>query len=177
MITMKKHLIAALAMILVFLSLGLQISAASWEPGLADEPQEAVDKSAADAEITFADEALALVNAERVKAGLAVLEQNAALKTAANQRAQEASSRFSHVRPNGKSAGSILKENKLSYKAAGENLALGYTDAAALVQTWMNSKAHKNVILSTRLTHGELGYFQNADGKIFCALLLYTPFN
>lgn len=175
MIKIKKHLMTVLAMTLVLSSVGLQTSAASWEPGLADEPQEVTEQTAEDAAEKFADDVLALVNAERAKAGLDALKQDAALKTAANNRAQEASIRFSHVRPNGKSVGSVLKENKLSYKSAGETLARGYTDAAALVQAWMDSSAHKNVLLSTKLTHGELGYFQNADGKIFCALLLYAP--
>ena len=103
---------------------------------------------AAAAPDTYAAEVLRLVNAERKKAGLPQLRAGSApLNAAAQKRAQEISTRFSHTRPGGSGCFTVLGEYGVSSTARGENIAYGYTSPAAVIDGWMKSSGHRANIL------------------------------
>ena len=89
----------------------------------------------------YARDVLDRVNAERAAAGLTPLALDAELTNAAMLRAGETSVLFSHSRPNGTQCFDV------SDKAYGENIAMGYTTPAAVVQGWMSSSGHRANIL------------------------------
>lgn len=170
----KRYLLSALAFALA-ISLGAPSASAAWETGLAVPKAVTVEEKKTDPVAEFKIEVLKLINEERAKAGLTALTGNKSLATAADTRAKEADINFAHVRPDGRKVGTAFTDNGIAYKSAGENLAYGYANAADLVKGWMDSKAHKDILLSAKFTTAELGYFQNVDGRVYCALLLYTP--
>lgn len=103
----------------------------------------------------YASEVLNLVNEERKKNGLPGLVLDQKLCSAADQRAKEIASLFSHTRPDGTSCFTVLKEYGISYRACGENIAAGYATAQEVVNGWMNSPGHRANILSDKF--GALG--------------------
>lgn len=98
------------------------------------------------------------VNAVRTRNGLRPLRQDAAMTRAANRRAAELAKKFSHTRPNGSRGLSILSEQGVSYRAAGENIAAGQTSAQMVMSAWMGSSGHRANILSSRF--GRIGVGQ-----------------
>lgn len=167
----KRCFLSALAFALAF-SLGAPSASAAWEVGLAVPKAVTVEEKKADPVAEFKAEVLKLINEERAKAGLSALTGSEALAAAADTRAKEADAKFAHVRPDGRKVGTAFTDAGITYKSAGENLAYGYANAADLVKGWMDSTAHKDILLSAKFTTAELGYFQNADGRVYCALLL-----
>lgn len=103
----------------------------------------------------YVNEVLRLVNIERKKEGLSELTATDALKKAANQRAIEIKSVFSHSRPDGSSCFTVLGEYSVSYRTAGENIAYGQRTPQEVVQGWMNSEGHRANILNSNF--GKLG--------------------
>lgn len=96
----------------------------------------------------YAAEILKLVNKERKKNGLKALVLDSKLCKAADKRASELNRLFDHSRPDGSSCFTVLKQYGISYGAAGENIAAGYTSAKEVVKGWMNSPGHRANILS-----------------------------
>lgn len=92
--------------------------------------------------------ALRLVNAERTKAGCEPLEVNALLHRAADGHSTDMAQRgyFSHTAPDGESPWERVKGAGYA-KPASENIARGYDSAAAVVEAWMDSPAHRRNIL------------------------------
>ena len=110
---------------------------------------------AADAAVT---EVVRLVNAERAKAGLPALTMNRAANAAAQVRAREIVSNFSHTRPSGASCFTALREAGVNYRGAGENIAYGQPSAQAVVQAWMHSPGHRANILNAQFTAIGVGH-------------------
>ncbi|MBQ2401117.1 MAG: hypothetical protein II311_03775 [Lachnospiraceae bacterium] len=105
-----------------------------------------------------------LVNAERTKVGLAPLTLDIQLSSAAQIRAEEQYTLFSHSRPNGSSYRTVLDENGISYMGCGENVAYGFRNPQAVMQGWMNSEGHKANILQEKFTHIGIGYYVGPNG-------------
>lgn len=92
----------------------------------------------------FAQEVLALVNAERAKENLAPLAMgDAKLQAAADERAKEVAKVASHTRPDGTNCFTVLKEYGVSDTATGENAAWGETTPEKVVADWMASEGHR----------------------------------
>lgn len=87
------------------------------------------------------------INAIRTKYGLGKFSADATLQKAANKRAKEITSLFSHTRPGGKETFTVLDEYGYDYKMAGENIARGQNSGFEVVNAWMNSKDHRENIL------------------------------
>ena len=112
-----------------------------------------------------------LVNAERAKGGLAPLTINTKVQAAAQVRAKECEQSFSHTRPNGTSFATALKEQNVSYRSAGENIAWGQRSPQEVVNAWMNSSGHRANIMNANFTTIGVGYYQNAKGtNYWCQL-------
>ncbi len=99
-----------------------------------------------------ASDVIALANSARSDAGLPVLTENAQLTTAAENKARDMikNDYFAHTSPTGVAPWHWIKESGYEYKAAGENLAINYTDAGEQHWAWMKSSTHRANILNTR---------------------------
>lgn len=95
----------------------------------------------------FAAEVLRLVNIEREKNGLSALKYDETLQKAAQARAEETVTYYSHTRPDGSDCFTILDEYNYQTWACAENIAAGYKTPAEVVEGWMNSSGHRANIL------------------------------
>lgn len=131
----------------------------------ADKPdveQPGDDQAVTDAEgvSAYAAKVVDLVNAERAKAGLSALTLDLDASRAAQVRAAEIRSSFSHTRPGGKSCFTALQEAGVSYRSAGENIAAGQRTPEEVMTAWMNSEGHRKNILSSQFKAIGVGYLE-----------------
>ena len=113
----------------------------------------------------YEQEVIRLVNAERAKYGLAALEEDWELSRVARYKSQDMHDEryFSHTSPTYGTPFEMIRAFGLSYRAAGENIAVGYATPAAVVAGWMASEGHRANILSSSYTKIGVGYV--ADGS------------
>ena len=117
-------------------------------------------------------EVVRLVNAERAKYCLNALSaDNEKLNKAAEIRAEEIASVFSHTRPNGTDCFTVLMEQGVSNRAMGENIARDRLTPEEVVEGWLNSSGHRANILNGSYTHIGVGYNENGNNwvQIFIA--------
>lgn len=105
-----------------------------------------------------------LVNEERAKVGLKPLTLQKNITDAAQVRAIETVTSFSHTRPDGRHFATALKEAGVSYRGAGENIAWGQKTPEQVMNGWMNSAGHRANILNEKYTSIGVGYYQNGSG-------------
>lgn len=119
----------------------------------------------------YVQQVVDLVNAERAKEGLSPLKLDTKVSAAAQVRAKECEQLFSHTRPNGSSFATALKEQNISYRSAGENIAWGQRSPEVVVNAWMNSAGHRANIMNANFTTIGVGYYRNASGtNYWCQL-------
>ena len=120
----------------------------------------------------YANEVLRLCNNIRSSRGLAPLTLNDKVCKVANLKAQDMASNnyFSHQSPTYGSPFNMLKNNSISYSAAAENIAKGYSTPQAVVDAWMGSDGHKENILNSAYTQMGVGY--DADGNCWSQIFL-----
>ena len=123
---------------------------------------------------SFAEQVVQLVNKERRKQGLKELTLDKSVESAALIRAKEIEVSFSHTRPNGSSFFSVLKENGINYRSAGENIAWGQVSPEAVMQAWMNSDGHRANILNSGFTKIGVGYYRNSSGRNYWTQLFIS---
>lgn len=92
---------------------------------------------------------VAAMNRERVAHGLRPLRLDAKLSLAAGDRARDmlAKHYFAHESPDGIDPFDWVDRRGYRYRAIGENLAVGYRSAQAVVGGWMRSEGHRHNIL------------------------------
>lgn len=102
--------------------------------------------------------AVDLMNADRQAAGLAPLKVNLSLVRLAENYAQDMINRnfFSHYNPEGKSPFDRMSAAGISYRYAGENLAINTSVDKAEV-AFMNSSGHRANILNPNFTEVGIG--------------------
>lgn len=128
-----------------------------------DTPGQGDDTSDAET-LSYAEQVVELVNAERAKAGLPALTMDADVTAAANVRAKEIVQQFSHTRPDGSSFSSVLKEQGVSFRGSGENIAWGQKTPEQVMNAWMNSDGHRANILNKNFKNIGVGYYQDENG-------------
>ncbi|MDT8901899.1 CAP domain-containing protein [Anaeroselena agilis] len=113
-------------------------------------------------------QALALLNQDRAANGLPALKANTQLTQLARNYAQDMIARgfFSHYNPEGQSPFDRMQQAGISYKYAGENLAVNSGIAAAEV-AFMNSSGHRANILSPNFTEVGIGVARNTRGQVY----------
>jgi len=108
----------------------------------------------------YAAEVLRLTNAERAKDHRnALASTHSKLNAAAQKRAEEIAVKYEppHYRPDGRSWSTVLGEYGISYRVAGENIAMGQKSPAAVVAAWMNSPGHRDNILGRKANFNYIG--------------------
>lgn len=90
------------------------------------------------------------MNARRIAAGLPPLRAELRLEKAADDRIRdmEEQSYWAHVSPDGRSPFEWLRPRGYNFHYAAENLAAGFETTELLVESWMESKGHRQNILS-----------------------------
>lgn len=85
-----------------------------------------------------------LTNEVRRNLQLKPLIENYVLDQVALAKAQDmlTNQYFAHIGPNGKGVDSFLETFGYKYDVAGENLAMGFSDSADVVNAWIKSKTH-----------------------------------
>jgi len=117
----------------------------------------------------YAQVVVNLVNVERAKAGLKPLEIDAKVASAAQIRAKEVITVFSHTRPDGSSCFTALSQTGALYKGAGENIARGQRSPEQVVKEWMASEGHRANILNGNFKYIGVG----VDGTAWVQLFTY----
>lgn len=114
----------------------------------------------------YADSVIRLVNEERVKDGVHPLEKRDDVMELAQTRAEEISSNFSHIRPDGKFYETIFTEHGISYYLVNENIAAGFTTPESTVEAWLESSGHKRYMLSPLYNATGVGIYEK-NGLIY----------
>ncbi|MER5741373.1 CAP domain-containing protein [Streptomyces sp. NPDC002262] len=111
-----------------------------------------------------ADQVLALVNAERAKAGCGALTANATLARAAQGHSDDMAARdfFDHTNPDGDGPGERVTAAGYPWSTYGENIAMGQSTPEQVMEAWMNSPGHRANILNCDFK--ELGVGVTTDG-------------
>lgn len=128
-----------------------------------DKPETDTDKPDTET-VSYAEKITELVNAEREKAGLKPLVLDMEITSAAQVRAKETETLFSHTRPDGRNFTTALSDIGFSYRGAGENIAWGQRSPEQVMEGWMNSEGHRANILNSKFTKIGVGYYQNVSG-------------
>ena len=113
----------------------------------------------------YEQEVIRLTNVERAKYGLAPLTEDWELSRVARYKSQDMHDRryFDHTSPTYGTPFQMMKAFGLTYRSAGENIAMGYRTPQAVVTGWMNSSGHRANILNSSYTKIGVGYV--ADGN------------
>jgi uncharacterized protein YkwD len=100
------------------------------------------------------DTIVTLTNESRLRKHLDPLTVNRKLTAAANRKLDDMIQRayFEHRSPDGRQPWDFVRAAGYCYRYAGENLAMGYHDAQAQQQGWMDSRHHRENILNEHYT-------------------------
>ncbi len=107
------------------------------------------------------------VNEARRNAGLAELRVSSQLITAARAKSKDMADNnyFSHQSPVYGDLAGLMKRFGISYRSAGENLAMNSNGSVSLAHSsLMNSAGHRSNILSNKYTHIGIGIAIRSDG-------------
>ena len=120
-------------------------------------PGESFDRSKA-------EEVVRLVNEERKRLGLNELAIDEAMMTAAETRAKEQKTLFSHTRPDGTKCFTVFDQYEIPANYRGENLASGSKCPPDYVmKMWIASEGHYANIKNDRFTRIGVGYFESGS--------------
>lgn len=172
----KKYGLKVLVLLGVFLTLSLAFFQKSY--AAEDEPEKYVYREV-QRDYDAAQEVLNLVNEERQKRGLSVLQLDYHLTETAMQRAVETSFSFSHTRLTGQGCFSLFPSSAGGY--CGENIAAGYADAKSVMNGWMNSEGHRANILNANYNYIGIGCVKYPSGaygvywtQVFASNIAYS---
>lgn len=104
-----------------------------------------------------------LVNQKRAAYGLGALTLSTKLSDGARLKAQDLQQNryFDHNSPTYGSPFDMMRSLGITYGSAGENIAMGFSSAEAVVNAWMNSPSHRANILDARFHQIGVGYVSN----------------
>ncbi|MCE4865457.1 CAP domain-containing protein [Clostridioides difficile] len=117
----------------------------------------------------YQKEVVDLVNVERAKAGLNPLTLDSSISNVATKKSQDMidNNYFSHNSPTYGSPFDMLKKFGVSYKTAGENIAMGQKTPKEVVSAWMNSEGHRKNIMNPNFSKIGVGVAQKSGGSIY----------
>ena len=148
---MRKFL---MAVAIIFLVTAINIASVSAAQSARWAKDENPDK--------FPIEVLRLVNEERAKVGVAPLKFAKDLSASAYVRARELPIKFSHTRPDGSKCFTAMPQIG---HVIGENLAGGQSSPKQVVKAWMDSKTHRDNILSKNFREIGIVYYYQSNSK------------
>lgn len=106
-----------------------------------------------------------LTNQERAKNGLPALKVDVTLSKMAHEKSRDMSVNgyFSHTSPTYGSPFDMMKKYGITYKYAGENIAMGQKTPEEVVNAWMNSEGHRKNILNPNYNYIGVGYVEQGN--------------
>ncbi|MBT2729870.1 sporulation protein [Bacillus sp. ISL-75] len=106
-----------------------------------------------------------LTNQERAKNGLPTLKVDVTLSKMAHEKSRDMSANgyFSHTSPTYGSPFDMMKKYGITYRYAGENIAMGQRTPEEVVKAWMNSDGHRKNILSPNYNYIGVGYVSQGN--------------
>ena len=141
-----------------------------------DKPSVPVDKPSVPGNDTtvgnfsaFQKEVVDLVNIERTNRGLNPLKLDKELSNVATTKSQDMIDKnyFDHNSPTYGSPFDMMKKFGISYRSAGENIAMGQKSPKEVVNAWMNSQGHRENILNSSFTDIGVGVAKDSNGTIY----------
>jgi uncharacterized protein YkwD len=130
---------------------------------------------------SFESDIAASINNERIAAGLAPLQLDAALVEVSRERSNDMIRQgyFGHVSPSGETAFSLLDRYGIPYGWAGENLARNnYPEdecVGVAVHDWMASEGHRENILNVHYTAMGVGAAVDGSGMYYFTMVFTGP--
>ena len=113
---------------------------------------------------------ISLLNKERRRYGYASFDKNSLLQQAAQKRAKELATRFSHNRPNGDRWTSSISM-KYDFRRAAENIARDFVSPQQVADAWMEKSSTKAKIVSKYYDEIGVGVYLAPDGYLYwCAI-------
>lgn len=115
----------------------------------------------------FEAQVLSLTNQKRAEAGLQPCSgTDANLNRSAKAKSEDMATNnyFAHGSPTYGDPFAMMRNFGVTFRAAGENIAMGQTTPQAVVDAWMNSPGHRANIMNGSFTHLGVGYIVK-DGK------------
>jgi uncharacterized YkwD family protein len=113
----------------------------------------------------FEKQVVDLTNQERAKYGLPPLKVDPKLSKMARDKAKDMHDKhyFDHNSPTYGSPFAMMHRYGIQYRAAGENIAMGQPTPQEVVNDWMNSKGHRENILSKDFHYIGVGYVKEGN--------------
>lgn len=113
--------------------------------------------------------AVAIANREREQRGVPMARRDPLLDRIAQAHAEDMARRrfFDHTTPEGVTFGQRLASLGVPVRAMGENIAMGYPTAEAVIRGWMRSPGHRRNLLDANFEFMGLGYAQDARGRAY----------
>lgn len=129
------------------------------------QPKVAPEEQATYSLNQFEKEVVTLTNQERAKYGLEPLQVDSKLSEVARLKSSDMQQKkyFSHTSPTYGSPFDMMKQFGITYRTAGENIAMGQRSPQEVVNAWMNSEGHRKNILNSNFTHIGVGHVSSGN--------------
>ena len=95
------------------------------------------------------------------------------MQSAAQIRARELVTDFSHTRPDGSECFTALQAVGAKYSGAGENIAYGQKTPQEVVNAWMNSPGHRANIMNGNFTTIGVGCYKSGNTYYWSQFFTY----
>ncbi|WP_246188290.1 CAP domain-containing protein [Metabacillus lacus] len=134
--------------------------------GQQGQTQQAQNQQEANGNISdFESKVIELTNAERAKEGLPKLQADEEVSNVAQEKSNDMQQNqyFSHNSPTFGSPFDMMRDFGVTYKTAGENIAMGQRSPEEVVQAWMDSEGHRKNIMNGDFTHIGVGHTEEGN--------------
>lgn len=110
---------------------------------------------------------LEIVNDRRQASGLPALYYCDSSQSAADLRAKEISTSFSHTRPDGRTCFTVFDDLGISLFMNAENIAYGYRTPEEVMEGWMTSEGHRANIMRSTAKGLSVGIYPMGNGTYY----------
>ncbi|MEK5238393.1 CAP domain-containing protein [Paenibacillus sp. FSL L8-0470] len=126
-------------------------------------PKPTATPAAVSTQESYIQQIVTLVNKERATAGLSPVSALESLNKVAAAKATDmrTNNYFSHTSPTYGSPFDMMATFGVTYRAAGENIAMGQRTPQEVMTAWMNSEGHRANILSANFNYIGVGFDNN----------------
>ncbi len=118
-----------------------------------------------------------ITNSFRAKNNFPIFTWEAAVAEVARKHAMDMAEQdyFAHKSLDGRTPGDRLEADGLNWKAYAENIAAGYSNAITATYGWINSKGHRENLLSSSVKTLGVGVFRGGSYGVYYVQNFYTP--
>jgi len=126
--------------------------------------------------LDLTDQVLRLINIERFDIG-AVVPETKLTSIAAQYACTMVDERFfGHTEPKtDQDVTQRVEQGGYSYAVVGENLAAGYWNPQEIVEAWLGSDAHREIMLDPAFTQAGVAVRYGGEYGVYCVLIMARP--